>query len=213
MREADVRHAVRANTLRPFFDDGNSLILDELCLCQGDARIDIAVVNCELHGFELKSDKDTLERLPSQIDIYSKVLDRITLVVGEKHFLKAQEMLPGWWGIIRAKQSRGRTYLKEIRTPQKNNLTDPYCLAQLLWKTEAISILGQIAGHGNLVRKTRNQLWHLLAENLTKEELNNHVRRILKNRKTWRSGPKPRRNGDSSLRIPKLFDCQSQHLS
>ena len=47
-------------------------------------RIDIAVVKGALHGFEIKSDFDNLKRLARQVDLYSQVLDRATLVVGER---------------------------------------------------------------------------------------------------------------------------------
>ena len=51
----------------------------------GTVRIDVAVLNGEMCGYEIKSDRDTLERLPFQIEIYSKEFDKLTLVVGRRH--------------------------------------------------------------------------------------------------------------------------------
>lgn len=39
------------------WSDGERLIIDELGCCQGAARIDVAVVTNELHGFEIKSER------------------------------------------------------------------------------------------------------------------------------------------------------------
>ena len=75
------------------------MILNELGLRHGRCRVDVAVVNGSVHGNELKSDRDTLDRLSFQVQTYGKVLDRATLVVGERHAEKAIAMLPDWWGI------------------------------------------------------------------------------------------------------------------
>ena len=64
-------------------------MVDELGVCRGQVRIDVAVVNGRFHGYEIKSDRDSLRRLDGQVDLYSKVLDRATIVVGDRHFTEA----------------------------------------------------------------------------------------------------------------------------
>jgi hypothetical protein len=49
-----------------------------------------------LWGYELKSERDTLERLPLQARIYSRVFDRVTLVTGLRHAGAAEDRIPGW---------------------------------------------------------------------------------------------------------------------
>src|SRR5688572_54996 len=61
-----------------------TVLLDELGLCQGDVRVDVAVVDGELSGFEIKSPADSLARWPKQRRVYSKVVDRAWLVASEK---------------------------------------------------------------------------------------------------------------------------------
>ena len=73
--------------------------MDEFAILEGSGRIDVAVVNSKLHGYEIKSAVDTLERLPSQQESYSKVFDRITLVADERHIPEAVKILPPWWGL------------------------------------------------------------------------------------------------------------------
>ncbi len=85
MRDSDVRKALHSRVLRDHHNDPNTLVLNELGLRHGACRVDVAVVNGSLHGYELKSDMDTLERLPAQVGLYGKVLDKATLVVGARH--------------------------------------------------------------------------------------------------------------------------------
>ena len=54
-----------------------ALIIEELGVNHGSARADIAAVNGILHCYEIKSDRDTLLRLPGQIKAYNAVFDQV----------------------------------------------------------------------------------------------------------------------------------------
>jgi hypothetical protein len=69
-------------------DDKKIRILQEFSI--SDARIDIAVFNGIMHGYEIKSDVDTLKRLPQQIKAYDSIFDKITLIVGKAHCTVAE---------------------------------------------------------------------------------------------------------------------------
>ncbi|WP_300554835.1 sce7726 family protein, partial [Desulfovibrio sp.] len=84
MRDQEIRAALHETELKKFYENGD-LILDELGVCSGASRVDVAVINGALHGYEIKSDQDTLDRLPQQILSYSRVLDRVTLVACDNH--------------------------------------------------------------------------------------------------------------------------------
>src|SRR6266446_8136444 len=99
MNDHQLRQALKRKVLARYAKDPDTCIVDELGLRHGAARVDIAVVNGIIHGFELKSDKDNLKRLPHQIQIYSSVLDKVTLVVGMRHAHEATKLVPDWWGI------------------------------------------------------------------------------------------------------------------
>ncbi len=58
--------------------DHDTKVVQEMGVWNGTVRIDIAVINGELGGFELKSDSDNLLRLPAQAELYSRVFDRMT---------------------------------------------------------------------------------------------------------------------------------------
>jgi hypothetical protein len=61
-----IRSALECDLRAQFQSDPETIILDELGLRHGAARVDIVVVNGNLIGFELKSDRDDLRRLPKQ---------------------------------------------------------------------------------------------------------------------------------------------------
>jgi hypothetical protein len=188
LRDIDIRRTLHRTHLSVFQNDPNTIIIDELGLSQGDARIDIAVINGNLHGIEIKSERDTLERLPSQEKIYSKILDTVTLVTGENHIQKATEMVPNWWGIILAKQSHKNIELKEVRPARTNQNIEPYSVAQLLWRDESLAILTSFNLANGIRGKPRSYLWEVLADNLPLDSLCSIVRETLKKRQRWRVG-------------------------
>jgi hypothetical protein len=190
MRDMDVRNALH-RVLRDHHDDPNTLVIDELGLRHGRCRVDIAVVNGSLHGFELKSDKDTLARLPFQVDTYGKVLDKATLVVGERHAQKAIPDVPDWWGIkVASEGSRRAVSFENYRTASKNPKIEPLALAELLWQPEVAALLAAHGITGPSLRKPRAFQYALLCDLLDLRELRDAIRTCLKARENWR-GQKP----------------------
>ena len=82
IRDAEVRPALRTYLEQQESARPDTILIEELGLCQGRARIDLATVSGVLHGYEIKSPRDRLSRLASQAATYCRVLDRVTLVVG-----------------------------------------------------------------------------------------------------------------------------------
>jgi hypothetical protein len=141
MRDRDVRAAMLRRLGVEHAGESDLRIIEEMDVWSGAVRIDIAVVNGELAGYELKSDRDTLERLPMQADIYSRVFDRVTLVVGIRHAKKATPIIPRWWGITVAAVNADGLLLSTIRQAKLNPNLEPLLIAELLSKDEAISSL------------------------------------------------------------------------
>ncbi len=105
----------------------------------GAARVDVAVVNGSLHGYELKSDSDSLGRLARQAHVYSSVLDRVTLVAGRRHLEEAMGLVPYWWGVqVAEMKPRGSVLFSSVRRARKNPSQDPVSVAKLLWREEAL---------------------------------------------------------------------------
>lgn len=210
MRELDVRNLLLQQELTKFQEDGVSRIVQELSLCQGQARVDVAVVNGQLHGYEIKSKSDTLDRLAGQVVVYSRVLDRCTLVVEESHLEKAHSMLPNWWGIISVWEDGGKIRMGQTVKGLDNPSPDPYALAQLLWQAEALAILERHGlGAQGLEKKPRRHLWQRLAEALDYASLSEEVRSTLKGRSSWRVGSAQTPCGGLRRREPRSFDSRS----
>jgi hypothetical protein len=188
-RDIDIRKCLHERIQYEYKEDDDTIVVDELTLCQGDARIDLAVINGSMHGYEIKSESDTLERLPNQIMAYNQVMDTITIVTGECHLDKVIDMIPTWWGIsITSKFEDNKIQLIDVRKSSDNPDINPLSVAQLLWKEEALSILKELGLHKGYLSKPRNILWERLASSLSLEDLQCHVRKKLKSRKNWRIG-------------------------
>ena len=186
MRDIDIRRELRVDgRLHP--GEPDTRIVEELGLCQGIGRIDLAVVNGTIHGYEIKSERDTLTRLPGQVAIYGRVLDYVTVVTAPAHADKVRMLVPDWWGVWTAKSGKGGIRLQELRRSSRNPGVDPFALAQLLWREEALEALAACGLAIGMRSKSRKEMWDRLAMELTLDDLGRTVRECIRNRtKNWR---------------------------
>lgn len=187
-----IRTAIKAYlevTLRKNSEECSHVkIIEELGITHGAARVDIAVINKLIHGYELKSDLDNLDRLPEQMRIYNTVLDRVTLVVGKSHMYEAIKIIPEWWGITLAKiaGSSEKVTFYTIREARENVDQDAFSIACLLWREEALSLLEEIGEAKGVRSKNRKVIYQRLATVLDKDCLRKKVRDVLCSRTSWR---------------------------
>ncbi|SHK62063.1 sce7726 family protein [Paramaledivibacter caminithermalis] len=186
--DADIRTSLYNRISNEFKDEQDTIIVDELSVCQGDARMDVAVVNGLLHGYEIKSEGDTLKRLPNQIEIYNKVFDTVTIVTSDSHLNKTIDIIPEWWGVIKVRKYTKSFYLEDVREPKLNDFTDAYSIVQLLWRNEALQILKDLGLQKGFLSKPRYVLWERLVECIELNDLKKYVRQALKTRTSWRVG-------------------------
>jgi len=168
-------------------------IFEELGVQHGTARIDYAIINGEMSGYEIKSDRDTLERLPEQVREFNEVFDKLTLVVGKRYLYKAIHEIQEWWGIILAKENADeKVVLQIIREPSQNPLQQSISIARLLWREEALKILEQRNEADGLRSKPRELIYQKLAEVFSADlkTLKQHVSSTLITREGWRSDPR-----------------------
>jgi hypothetical protein len=163
-------------------------VVEELVLLRGEIRADIALISSRLDGFEIKSRHDSLERLPRQCAIYSRIFDRVTLVTSPYHLKRARRMIPSWWGIWTARSEGGDVDIAELRSPEENPQVDVEALVQLFWKDEILDIFrSQEDGRRGLQNRTRRDLCRRLVEEVPHPELRRAVRETLGRRENWRS--------------------------
>lgn len=189
MRDVDIRAQLRADLEGRFAHDPETLIVDELGVDEGSFRIDVAIVNGALHGYEIKSERDTLTRLPAQAGAYRGVFDQLTAIAAERHVDRVAALVPAWWGIVVPVRRDDAIDLETRREPRTNPHVDPRALAALLWRDEAIAALERRQLATGLRSKPRRQLWDVLAAELELDELRRLVRDQLRARPAWRVDP------------------------
>lgn len=187
MNEAQIKAALYQSELaRLFSDDPSTRVVEELCILGGKVRVDVSAINGQLHGYEIKSAADNLERLPRQQKHYNKIFDRITLVADEKHVVQAVKIVPPFWGLIAARSTPDGVILNEIWPARQNYEVDPNALVQLLWRDEVLSILKVNGIARGLYKKSRKYLWKVMTSRLDLPIIQSSVRNCLKYRLDWR---------------------------
>jgi hypothetical protein len=137
---------------------GPSCAYQEFWVPRSHERLDLAVVGKRMHGFEIKTERDTLRRL-------------------EKHLEQARSLLPDWWGISTVAYN-GHVEFKSIRKPRKNPAVDAEILVRLLWREEALTALQQF-GASPARSAHRASLWGELLERCSLTQLRSAVRAAL----------------------------------
>jgi hypothetical protein len=159
-------------------------IINELGLDFGASRVDVAVVNGIMHGYEIKSDLDNLLRLPRQISYYNRAFERMTIVVSRKYLSEVKELVPLWWGIkvISSDQKR----LIVVRKGRKVTNQDPILIIKLLWKKELEGLIDHLGLSKSLKKMRKNQLLALLNQEADFSVIRDYVYEVLKQRQNWR---------------------------
>jgi hypothetical protein len=186
--DGEIRLALRRLLRRRHVRSPAAKVVDEVGLRHGAARVDLMVIHLLLHGYEIKSDRDTLSRLPSQMTAFSAVLDRVTLIVGWKHVVAAMRLVPPWWSVSLVERgSRGGLRFVPIRVGAKNPTPEPHALVRLLWKDEVVDMLLRLGEKDARRAHRMPELYQRLVEAVPRySTLRGMVCDQLKRRTGWR---------------------------
>lgn len=187
MRESDVRHLLYCTEIKERLKlSAKARVVDEFQILRGEGRIDVALIDDALHGYEIKSASDSLGRLPSQQAMYGKIFERITLVADERHVKEAVAMVPKHWGLIVVGIKNGKPYADTLWPAMRNKDLDKLALAQLLWRDEVLELMEYFDLSSGLKKANRKTLWRHIAHCLSLEEIKAFVCFKLRTRKDWR---------------------------
>ena len=200
LNDLDIRRALDAKLKRRFLGKRDVVIRHELGVDAGSRRVDIAVMNGHLAAWEIKSDKDTLKRLPEQAQSFGRVMDYLSIVTTAKYLDKSALLLPDSWGLFEAFQGSSGIRIVCRRSPRINRSTDPFSLAQLLWREEAMEELQARNAASGLSSSSRYFVWERLASTMSKRELRAVVLQRLKQRQQWIGGQLQTQYDDSTRR-------------
>lgn len=208
MRDQDIRAALRIRLGQEL--DSSTVLIDELGLCDGAARVDLAAVGTFVCGYEIKSDVDTLRRLAGQVESYGRALSQVTLVTCASHIENAVSYVPEWWGLMEAEWDGPLVRIHTLRDAADNPSLDPSAVAQFLWRAEALQLLEE-TGHARGVRSKRaSQLLDRLSAVLAPHELARLVAQQIRARGDWRAAARPTSGGGQSRRAAKTLHSRAR---
>ncbi|HCH01901.1 MAG TPA: hypothetical protein DEV85_08445 [Vibrio sp.] len=184
----EIREALyRKKLSTPHYRRPETLVVNELGLLHGSNRIDVAVLNGCIHGYEIKSSKDTLKRLNGQLKTYAATLQKLTFVIAPNHVDELMKSVPEWSGIIIAtKGTKGAINFTTLRLPKKNPEFDVVSASYLLWKNEAQSLLKSKGFQPKDLNVCRKDLYDLIGKNLNAGEIVSSIKKALMSRENWR---------------------------
>ena len=170
LRDPDMREIL----FETYENTGERLrIFEELVI--GKSRADaILVKENEILGFEIKSDKDSLVRLTTQIKNYERFCDKCYIVTGVHYIDRIEEAVPQHWGIYDiVKDENGSLHIEMFRESERNPKERPTTKLKnqmnLLWRLELIKIV-KTYKLGGVTKRNKRQLRDLIIEKLGKEE-------------------------------------------
>jgi hypothetical protein len=187
MRDAEVRRAFHGSVLKSANGSDDTIVINELGLKNGVVRADIAVLNGKMIGYEIKTERDTLKRLPAQVSAYNEVFDKAFIITTRKHLKQVKELIPEWWGIYEIIENANGSYsFKRQRIGSSNEGQNAFAIAQLLWKTEALEIANHLLQTNVKPSITKKEIYQTICQGCCQRELSKIVVRYLKQRDNWR---------------------------
>jgi hypothetical protein len=171
---------IRPMLLRTLNEDHpGAAVFEEFPICR-KGRADMVAVSGAIWGYEIKSDRDTLNRLPIQIPYYECIFDFSVVVATERHLKHIGRLVPAHWGIFSASGSVDDCSIVEMRRPRSNPNRQIDHIIRLLWKTEGIKVLRKY-GIKTPAHMSVCTVWELLRK-LPRADVEESVRNILKHR-------------------------------
>lgn len=160
--------------------------VDEFWVPRTNERADLAAIGSCLWGFEIKTSRDNLRRLPRQIEAYSRLFDMCMIVVAERHLAPALAIAPSWWGAIVILGDQAPFSLSVVERAQPNPSVDPETLVRLLWREEARAVLSSLGIHPD-AGASRVAMWRQVLAVCDLDNLKTFVRTALLAREPYQS--------------------------
>lgn len=107
----------------------------------GKSKADIVILNGTSSAYEIKSERDKLDRLESQINSYLKVFARVNIITGENHLEEIKSKTSDEVGVLLLND---RYQISTIRkSVERKDRIEPQTLFESLQRKEQIEILMQ----------------------------------------------------------------------
>ena len=119
----------------------NAVIVNEMVVANWSRRVDIAVANGRLHAYEIKSDADTLKRLPGQVELFSSHFDKLILVVASKFVSTVLSEYPSEVGVLEVVYENKKIHFRQARAGRIVETKDHKILSGFLTKLDMYKFL------------------------------------------------------------------------
>ncbi len=137
--------AIKCALIDWLFEQGqmeDAVLINEMVVGGFSRRADIAVANGKLMVFEIKSDLDTLRRLPGQLEVYQQRFDKVTVVTTSRFVKEVIDSSCEAVEILEASvNASGQATLKTIRRGKTREIRAKAMLASFLTKVDLVSML------------------------------------------------------------------------
>lgn len=185
MRDTDVRQALVATVAHRVGTQPHVLVPEVEVRWSVPARMDALLVADRISGFEIKSDADSLTRLPRQIEAYGAVVERAVLVVGDRHLAAGTATVPHWWTIWGARWRDGQVVIREVRRGRLNPDLNPLAVTSFMSRADLSEAL-RARGFTRLSTYSADELRQLLASNISLRETVRLARTAMLGNALWR---------------------------
>ncbi len=98
MTETEIRNAL-INRLSASTSGAKAAFISEMFVDKFSRRADLVMANGKLSVFEIKSERDTLERLKGQISSYKNFFEEVTVVCAPRHQLNVEALVTNNIGV------------------------------------------------------------------------------------------------------------------
>ncbi len=145
----------------------------------GACKADVVILNGKSTVYEIKSERDRLDRLEQQLTEYLKIFDLVQVITGENHLLALEKTIPSHVGI----QLLSQRYTISEHRPAISNRANvaPESIFESLNRVEYLAILRK---YGFVVSDVPNTRIHTVAKelfvSLTPEQAHDGMVEVLK---------------------------------
>lgn len=119
----------------------DAVVVSEMVVSNWARRADIAVANGRLYGFEIKSEFDSLKRLPGQIESFQKHFDKVTVVAASKFIPYIVKNYPDEVGVLEVCVRNLGVEFRQIRSGRICEVKDYSTISSFMTKVEIERLL------------------------------------------------------------------------
>jgi len=157
----------------------DAAFVSELFIDDFARRADLVMANGKLSAFEIKSDRDTLDRLDGQLETYLRLFEQVTVVCAERHQAGVEKRVPDGVGVWVLAMDGSLKILRKAKTQRQ---TSHHSWLSFLPVDELRNLLAQ---HGLQRTGTRDVLV-TRAAGIALKHVRGYVLDFFKNRRTQR---------------------------